>query len=142
MQDPSQTFINMFDTSFARILGETRGGRDFFETFYERFVGASPQVAEAFRHTDMDRQRSMLRKSFHYVVNFYVTTCANEALDRIARSHSRAGYDIAPELYDLWLETLMGVLRDFDPAYDGDVELAWRLVLSPGITYMKFHYDR
>lgn len=50
--------------------------------------------------------------------------------------------DIAPRLYDLWLETLIDTARDFDEQFDEEVELAWRLVLTPGIVYMKFYYDR
>lgn len=48
--------------------------------------------------------------------------------------------DIHPELYDLWLECLIETVAEFDDGFRDEVELAWRLVLSPGIVYMKFKY--
>lgn len=30
----------------------------------------------------------------------------------------------------------------FYEQFDDEVELAWRLVMTPGIAYMRFHYDR
>ena len=48
---------------------------------------------------------------------------------------------IAPELYEEWLESLIQTVREFDLEFTDEVELSWRVVLSPGITYMKFRYD-
>ncbi len=32
--------------------------------------------------------------------------------------------------------------RRYDPEFDEDVELAWRLKMAPGIDYMSFQYDK
>lgn len=133
--------IQTFDASLRRVLEARRGPHDFFDAFYERFRAADERVAEAFRNTDMAHQKSMLRKSFFYLVTFYATGEISEYMQSVARAHSRLGHDIDPDLYELWLETLVSVLRDFDSAVNDDVELAWRLVLSPGITYMQFMHD-
>ena len=29
----------------------------------------------------------------------------------------------------------------FDPKFNEEIELAWRVVLAPGIEYMKYKYD-
>lgn len=50
-------------------------------------------------------------------------------------------FNIKPYLYHLWFECLIDTVREFDPLFSDDVELAWRLTLSSGITYMKFGYD-
>jgi hypothetical protein len=42
----------------------------------------------------------------------------------------------------MWLESLIKTVADYDPEFDLDVELSWRVVLSSGITYMKFKYDK
>ncbi|HSP56757.1 MAG TPA: hypothetical protein VLO12_00455, partial [Halomonas sp.] len=55
--------------------------------------------------------------------------------------HGREHLDIPPHLYDLWLEALIETVRRFDDQYTDEAELAWRLVMAPGIVYMKFHYD-
>ena len=132
----------LFDASYVRVLSREVGGQVFFEDFYDRFLAASPEVAEKFRHTDMARQRAMLKKAFYRLLSFYVSSHADYYLKEVAASHSRAQLDIAPALYDLWLETLIDTVRVYDEQFDDEVELAWRLVMTPGIVFMTFHYDR
>ncbi|MFP4137950.1 MAG: globin [Halomonas sp.] len=133
---------HLFDASYARVLSREVEGQTFFEAFYERFVAASPEVARKFRHSDMARQRAMLKKAFYRLLAFYVSSHADHYLQQVAVSHSRAHLDIPPSLYDLWLETLIDTVRTFDEQFDDEVALAWRLVMTPGIVYMTFHYDR
>jgi hemoglobin-like flavoprotein len=132
----------LFDHSLERVLARQRDDKTFFEAFYDAFVAASPEVAQKFQHTDMERQRSMLQKSFYHLLSFYASSNADYYLDRVAISHNRSHYDIQPQLYDLWLETLIATLWRFDSHCDAATELAWRLVMAPGIVYMKFHYDQ
>ncbi|XKE45366.1 globin [Halomonas organivorans] len=134
--------IKIFDASFARALAREIQGHGFFDAFYARFLAASPEVAEKFRHTDMHRQQAMLKKAFYHLVSLYASSHADHYLDQVAIRHGRHHLDIRPGLYDLWLETLVATLRDYDPECSDEVELAWRLVMAPGIVYMKFHYDR
>ncbi|WP_404362587.1 globin [Marinobacter sp.] len=136
------SYEEIFDESYERVVRETRGDVDFFEAFYERFLDADPAVREKFRWTDMTDQRRILKKSFYSLVVFYVSGTPDLPLENIARSHSARGLDIRPELYDLWLECLVDTVREYDPQADDEIELAWRLVLSSGITYMKFQYNR
>jgi len=132
----------LFDASYVRVLSREVEGRGFFEAFYERFVVSSPAVAAKFLHTDMARQRAMLKKSFYHLLAFYVSSHADYYLQQVAISHDRVHLDIPPALYDLWLESLIDTVRTFDEQFDDDVELAWRLVMTPGIVFMTFHYDR
>lgn len=132
----------LFDASYGRVLNRKVKGQAFFTAFYVRFLTASPEVATKFRHTDMARQQSMLKKAFYHLLPFYASSHADYYLQEVAISHSRARLDIAPSLYDLWLETLIDTVRDFDEQFGEEVELAWRLVLTRGIVYMKFYYDR
>ena len=132
----------IFDQSYERVLMHDVDGRSFFEAFYDAFVAASDEVAEKFRTTDMDRQQAMLKKSFYHLLSFYASNNADYYLDRVAISHNRHHLDIRPGLYDLWLDTLIATVRRFDPECSDEIELTWRLVMTPGIVYMKFHYDR
>lgn len=132
------SLAQIFDQSFQRATARRVCDADFFEAFYERFLAADPRIAEKFAHTDMAHQRSMLKKSFHYMANFYVSTELNAYLERIAERHGPHQLDITADLYDSWLEALIAVLREFDDQCTGEVELAWRVVLAPGIAYMKF----
>ncbi|WP_150910753.1 globin [Marinobacter halotolerans] len=135
------SFDDIFDESFDRVLSASVNGTDFFEAFYQRFLRASPEIQMLFRDTDMARQRSMLKKSFYSLVAFYASGTVDDVLRRVAHCHSAEALNIKPHLYDLWMECLIDTVRVFDPEYTDNVELAWRLILSPGITYMKFGYD-
>ena len=41
-----------------------------------------------------------------------------------------------------WLESLIETVQLFDSRFTEEIELAWRVVLAPGIAYMKFKYDK
>ena len=97
----------LFDESYGRILSREIGGQGFFLAFYDHFLAASPEVAETFRHTDMARQQSMLKKAFYHLLTFYASSHADYYLHEVAVSHGREHLDIAPRLYDLWLEALI-----------------------------------
>ena len=137
-----RNYLEIFDDSFQRVVANRINGRDFFERFYEIFLTSSPEVAEKFKNTDMGTQKLMLRQSISFMINFSTTHQTNEYLDRIAAIHSKAQFDIRPALYDLWLDCLIQTVNEFDDHFNTHVTLAWRIVLSPGITFMKFHYAK
>ena len=117
-------------------------GKDFFEAFSARFLSSSAEIAERFANTDMQHQKKMLRKSFYSLFAFYASGQGEDYIRRIAESHNRAHLDIRPEFYDIWLECLIATVDEYDEEFCEDTELAWRLVMTPGITYMKFKYDK
>ena len=116
---------------------------DFLHDFYEMFMAASGEVREKFKNTDFPRQTRVLADSL------FIMAVASESkdeaiawkeLDRLAERHSRAGLDIRPALYDVWLECLVNAARRHDPAFSADVEAAWRQALGPGIEYLRSAY--
>lgn len=136
----------LFEASYDRVIGKgvgiTAKGERFFERFYDNFLGLSDEVRGKFSETDMKRQIGMLQRSIYHLVNFYITKEAGDYLRSIAYSHSRADHDVKPELYDLWLDAVIQTVRELDPEFDDQVELAWRIVMMPGILYMQFHCDK
>ncbi|WP_455203392.1 globin [Kaarinaea lacus] len=138
----TSSFDDLFDQSYERIKCVEKNDKNFFDAFYENFIDSSETIKKHFQNTDMERQKKMLEKSFYSLFIFYATNNANDYLQRIAQHHSKKNAAIPPDLYDVWLECLMKTLREFDPEYSPEVELSWRVVLSPGITYMKFKYDQ
>lgn len=128
-----------FEESFFRIFGNqvgiTEAGEAFFVRFYDIFLGGSPRVREMFFRTNMDRQAVMLRRSVYELVTFYVTGTLSEALRRVAHIHQHLA--ITPDLYDRWLDALIATVREFDPECDELTESAWRIAMTPGITYIK-----
>ena len=137
---------NAFFESYTRIFGKQikmdEAGNRFYEVFYQYFLASSPDVADAFKNTDMREQVNTLKRSLLYSINFMTNTQNFDSMHRIAISHNKHNYNIKPELYDLWMECMIKTVSEFDPEFNDEVELAWRLAFAPGITYMKFMYDK
>ncbi len=117
-------------------------GEIFFSRFYKSFISASPDISKKFQNTDIQKQKRILQQSLYHMLDFYVNKQATDYMRGIAEIHSKKDKDIPPQLYDLWLESLVATVRVLDPKYDRDVGLAWKMVMSTGITYMKDMYDR
>ena len=130
-----------FEASFARVSADALE-RQFFSIFYKRFLATDPAIAAMFAKTDMENQFDMLRESLAELKNFSLSLESNNYIVTLARIHGVRGRQVMPISYDEWLDALVETVREVDPECDLQVELAWRLVLSPGITFMKFYYDR
>lgn len=137
---------NTFFESYTRIFGEQikldDNGKRFFDYFYKIFSKSHPDVAKAFQNTNMDEQKVRLRKSLLYSINFITNSDNFNSMQQIAISHNRHHYNIKPELYDIWMDCMITTVKEFDPLFNDDIELAWRLAFAPGITYMKFMYNK
>ncbi len=137
---------NTFPESYERIFGDQIQigdiGNEFYDYFYQRFLTSHPAVEEAFKKADMERQKQMLKKSLLYSINLGTSRYNFDLVERIARSHSKKNYNIHPDLYDYWMDSIIDAVKKFDPQFDDYVELAWRLEFAPGITYMKFMYNK
>ena len=137
-----KNYLEFFLDSLYRVSGEPRQMTEFLTRFYELFIGQSPEIADRFAGTDMPRQMEMLAQSLHEMVEFSTTRVASERFRAVAMRHSRKERDVPPRLYHAWLESLLAAVREYDDRYTDEVDLAWRVVLAPGIAYMQFRYDR
>lgn len=135
-----EAYDAVFDGSFERVLGTGAYNPAFIADFYADFLSASPFIKERFEQTDMSAQRTMLHDSLLLLIEFNRTRSADRRLRQLAEVHSRRGQDIPPEFYDLWLTSLVKAVAVHDPEFSDDVELAWRIALMPGITFMRFCY--
>jgi len=132
--------IDVFKASLRRCLGPPT----FLERFYELFLASSPEVKEKFKDTDFERQKVALRDSF-----FVMETVAESSpgsppwasLHQLALTHDRHHRDIRPELYDLWLSSLIQAVSEYDPQFSEEVEQAWRETLKVGIEHMRSAYE-
>ena len=132
--------IEVFNDSLERCL---QGGR-FFQRFYELFLASSPEVREKFQTTDFRKQRRMLQTSFYMLVEYIALGWpeCQAYLERIALAHGKHGRDIAPHLYDLWLDCLLRAVQECDAQYSPAVDAAWRFMMGAGIAFIKARYDR
>lgn len=123
--------------AFEASIGRCLAAGDFIRAFYERFLGASPEVARRFEHTDFVKQHAVLKNSLYSMAIYAMGLPDGIAhLDHIAERHSRRGLDIPEHLYALWLDTLVQTAREFDADFDANVEAAWRSLLGAGIARM------
>jgi hemoglobin-like flavoprotein len=128
--------VELFNDSIERCSGSP----DFLRRFYALFLASSETVARKFEHTDLKRQARMLKTSLYIMMLAGGGSERIVHLERLAQLHSRAGLDIKPELYDVWLDRLLQAVREFDPLCDPEIETAWRRLLQPGIEFMKSRY--
>jgi hemoglobin-like flavoprotein len=126
---------------FTKSLERCMAQPAFLDRFYARFMGSAPEIAAHFRDTDFTKQKNALSSSLYLMVMaIQGGDAATTYLEGVARRHSRADLDIAPELYDVWLECLIATARDHDPHFNGDVEQSWRQTLQFGIDFMRERY--
>ncbi len=132
--------LDRFDESLRRC--DQRPG--FLDRFYERFLASSPQVREKFAKTDFVRQKRALRASFHHLILVAADSGKKRPdwyLAEIADRHGAGQLEIGAELYDLWLDSLLATVKEFDPDFSPEVEEAWEQVMMIGIRYLCQSYD-
>lgn len=140
--DEKEVFNDSYERLFGRKSSLGKCSDEFFDYFYWHFINSSPKVEQAFANTDMEHQKSMLKKSLTYAVNFSCCGQDFSYMQAIAKKHSRSDKDIDPELYNFWLDSIVATVKKFDQEYCDEVELAWRMALVHIITYMKYMHGR
>lgn len=130
-----ENYHRLFNMSYQRAISPDFEG--FFSHFYNKFINTDPQIAVLFSNTDMDRQAKILMESMTYMTSFAVTMEANAEINPIAISHGKDNMNIPTEFYDIWLECLISTVKEYDPEFNLQVETAWRVIMSPGLEYMK-----
>lgn len=114
---------------------------EFFTSFYERFRTSSDEVAEKFEGTDVRRQTRALRDAFYLLLRAVGGDPeAWQALELRAVRHDHRHLNISPDMYQLWLESLLATIREYDPMLDRATEAAWRRVMTRGIDFMTAKY--
>jgi hemoglobin-like flavoprotein len=124
--------------TFQASLGRCLGSPDFIRDFYDRFQDASDEIRVKFRGTDFAHQNRALADSLYMMAVAAQGGRANIArqdMKRLARRH--VTMDIAPWMYDVWLDCVVHAAKAHDPQFSPDVEQAWRETLQPGIEYMR-----
>jgi hemoglobin-like flavoprotein len=133
-------YVRIFNSSLSRMEDAGAEKEELISWFYDKFLKSSPEVAAKLANTDMERQKEMLRDSFRHMLTFSTKRSSGAELERIAKRHSHGDLDIEPRLYTLWLDSLVAAVTELDPEFDSTVETAWRIVMTPGIEFMKGHY--
>lgn len=119
--------------------GRCCASNGFFDSFYQYFLASSPQIRDRFANTDMPAQKQLLRQGILNLV-MYARGMPDTKLRALGATHARDGFNIRPELYDLWLDALLQAIGEHDKSCDADTRQAWREVLNKGISVIKAQY--
>ena len=126
---------------FIMSLDRCSSDDQFVSAFYDRFIASSDEVQHKFRFTSLEKQNRMLLRSLKLSAG--ATEGEPEALAELrerAETHDHNNLDIKPELYDLWLESLVVTAQEFDSEWSDTIEAAWRTILGFAINRMVVNY--
>lgn len=116
-------------------------GDEFFDAFYDRLSERAPEIGPMFAGVNMRRQNALLRSGIESLLGHAEgEPRASTELERLADLHDRRNVNVRPELYPIWVETLIECIREFDPKQDDLTEPAWREAISDGIELMISRY--
>lgn len=138
MNSVSENTREVFEKSLQRCTANS----GFFDLFYDTFLSSAPKVKAKFAHTDFDRQKRMLERSFRLILwaSEDPEKGPERYLEHLAVRHSARDLDIGSEYYDLWLDSLLAAVRECDPECNHEVEDSWEQVMGIGIDYMVRSY--
>jgi hemoglobin-like flavoprotein len=127
--------------TFSESLGRCNGSPAFVERFYEIFLASSPKVQEKFAQTDFARQKAALRASLDSMMLAVKDPAGpQQYLRELAERHSSRQLNIGAELYDLWLDSLLATVKEFDPKNSSEVQDAWEKAMMQGVSYLLSRY--
>jgi len=118
------------------------GSQTLVSEFYTCLMDANTEIREKFAHVDMTEQASLL--SHAIVMSFLFVDknqqVAKKCLDSVRETHARHKLDIAPELYDSWLECLLETVAVCDPHVNDELLSDWHDVMSVAINHIREGY--
>lgn len=129
--------IALVQNSYGRCLSNG----NMLETFYQKFLSSSHEVAERFKNTDFEQQHKLLRHGINLMIIYAAGNIAGQSgLRRIKESHSRVRLNIEPRFYILWKGALLSAIIQHDNKFDRETREAWNEVLDRGIDFVTSGY--
>lgn len=130
--------IREVNKSYGRAMVNNR---TLIERFYELLMAASPELPPIFANTDMDKQNYLLEQGLNMAILYpQENAIAKHALKRLRKLHNRDNLNIAPELYQYWIDSLVAAIEEADPEFDSRTAVHWRTVLAPAVEFIKEGY--
>jgi hemoglobin-like flavoprotein len=124
-------------------LGRCCNQTAFLDAFYGNLFQSSPVVAPMFAHTDMARQKKLLKDGISFLLMYSKgDELGKMKVEKLALSHNRDHINVKPEYYALWIESLMKAVAKFDPKFSPALDEAWRKAVQKGIDEMKAGYRK
>lgn len=126
---------------FLQSLDRCAADEAFIPSFYDRFLSTSDEVRNRFRFTDFEQQNQMLLRSLQLIAGATTGDLASlRELRERAETHDRHHLNIEPHLYDLWLDSVVKTVQEYDEQWDESTESAWRVILEHAVQQMTRYY--
>src|SRR5262245_39088487 len=119
-----------FDQIIASYHRARETGR-LFDSFYDIFLGKSPEIPLMFARTDFPHQKLMLRESILDLLVFAQTGSGQADIQKLGEQHRQL--KVTASHYKLWLDALCDALREHDPQFSPELEQMWRDSMRKGI---------
>ena len=114
---------------------------DFLVTFYNVLTQSSDEIKAMFAHTDMPRQRRLLRDALVHLISYASgNEFSRQRIEELGESHNQTQLNVRPELYRIWVDSLVNAVRCHDENCNPTLEAAWRRIAAPGIAVMQSRY--
>lgn len=135
----------MIDSALLKTVRRSYGSLllspNFTGDFYRKLFAASPEIAEKFKNTNLEKQKLLFAEGINFLIMHAAgQRIAQMKLDQIATIHDRGKVNVPPHLYPIWVRVFLEVAKQNDLDYDSDVESAWKIVLQQGIDYLISKY--
>ncbi len=119
--------------SFGRCVSNPK----FIDRFYEIFLVSHPAIAPMFKNTDFVQQKDLLRTGLSMMLMYEEgKDIAKMSLNRLGKSHGKAGMNIDRNLYPYWIDSLVDAVKECDRQFTPEIEQRWRVAMRRGIDYM------
>jgi hemoglobin-like flavoprotein len=133
----------MAQSEVEKSFGRCTVNPKFLDRFYEIFLASHPTIGPMFAHTNMARQKGLLRAGLTMVVmHAQGNSFGTRSLDKIAESHSKKNWNINPSLYPFWVNSLIQTIREVAPQMSPALEAEWRKTLEAGVNYIAAGYNK
>jgi len=133
--------VQLVQQSLGRCLLNKSVEQSFLDAFYDAFLASDSRIPPMFDRTDMTKQKNLLRQGLTMLLMYSKNTpLARSAIEQLAIKHSRRQLNIAPELYPLWVNSLLTCVEKYDPDFDASLREKWHQSLATGIEAMTKAY--
>lgn len=115
----------------------------FFDDFYKEFTSKSPEIGKMFANTEMVAQKEALRAGLTFLIMYAEgkSPFATEKLDKLGASHKKSRINVRPDMYPMWMQSLIATVRKHVPTFNDASSKAWQAVLQHGVNRIVSHYN-
>jgi hemoglobin-like flavoprotein len=112
---------------------------DFAAAFYELFFTNSSEILVLFKEADFTQQKRHFRAALLLLIKYQPDDVpTRNALQKVG--HSRGEYDIRPDLYPFFIESVCETVKKHDPQWNPELGDQWTERIRDGVELIRSMY--